>query len=40
MTYRVRLTAAADADVAAIGDTRTRAAVVRRAYALKLEPAV
>jgi mRNA interferase RelE/StbE len=39
VTYRVRFTAAADEDVAAIRDTRTRSAVVRRAYALRTEPA-
>lgn len=39
MTYRVRFTSAADEDVTAIQDTRTRAAVVRRAYALHTEPA-
>ncbi len=38
MTYRVRFTPAADEDVAAIQDTRTRSAVVRRAYALNTEP--
>jgi mRNA-degrading endonuclease RelE of RelBE toxin-antitoxin system len=38
VTYRVRFTPAADEDVAAIQDTRTRSAVVRRAYALNTEP--